>query len=1037
MLSRMVAGGANVVCGGVLLGWLCAGISLANDPEMDAVGAASQEMKAAYAEGDADRAAAAAERYTAALERVFGAGSNDTADGYAWQAKFHARAGNAAKATDARRAALGIISTTRSRKPEFESASLLALAMASSDLDEFDVAAELAIRAAAILREGGYECHPIVPNVLASLAMKAGAEGRALQEEQCLELGLWAATKAFGDESSQQVDFLTALASVYESRQRYPEGAALFERAIAIREKNGGGDERGLAACYIGASLCRELMGEYAKAEATARRAAERAVQRMSPQGPGVADILQTLARVCAHQGKWEEAESFAKQSLEMVERKHGERSNEASESMQTLAMVYTLQERVGEAEALVRQSLAISEMQGNSANDGLFCAIKLAYLLWDSGKHDEAEQIFEQTIATAKKGWGEDDVRLSVLKSNFAANCFYQGRYEEAEKLTRQALAALRGALGDTHPRVSTVFINLATTEAAQGRWEEAAEDNDNGCRGMAQQIRETIAVLPPVQQLRLLRGQYAIGYQAALTMGMLQQSNPRIRVLSAGWLTNGKAIAHEASARQTQMVGWRAAEGQGAAAAPWVEIDTVRAHISPSAVLIDIARFDVFNYAARRKGEDWKPARYAAWIVPPQGQGSVEVVDLGEASEIDAAVTVYRESLRAAIGENGLVSSAGEAKAEQVLMEAAKPLVDKVLRPIMAGVTAAGCEKSTTELILSPDGELWLVPWAALPLEDGRYLVEQYAISTVTSGRDLVPSHERAESLESLVFADPSFDLPAQDLVKAVKAIDVPDELSALPADISIASAGAGRRSVSEIGWAQPLPASVGEARRVAERIEEITGSKPNVFLRERALEERVKRAESPRILHFATHGFVLPDQVTSVARIEQQSRFSKPDKPIQGLTSEAGEPLEDPLLRCGLLLAGCNASATARPEGVDDGCLTGKEIVALDLRGTELVVLSACETGLGRVQYGEGVAGLRQAFLIAGAEAVLASLWQVPDAATAELISRFFANLADDRGNARALQESQREAIEKRRKSLGAAHPAAWAAFQVTGR
>jgi CHAT domain-containing protein/Tfp pilus assembly protein PilF len=873
--------------------------------------------------------------------------------------------------------------------------------------------------------------------LLIDLANRAEQAGRLTQEEHCLESALWAATQVFGEESAQRLDVLTVLAFVYEGRQRYSEASTLWEKAIAIRDKNLGGDECELATCCKAAARCQEAIGDYSKAEVIGRRAAGFVSACSGKESPEVAEVAGCLARALAKQGKWEEAESFAKQSLTIIETKHGGMSQEANHARHTLAVVYVLQNRLEEAEALVRKSLAASKSREDGKDDVLVDVSMLAFLLWESGKHDEADELFSQAINGAEKDWGEDSVALTFVKSNFAANCFYQGRYEEAEKLTRQALAALCGTLGDTHPQVSTVLINLATIEAALGRWEEAAEDNDNGCRGMAQQIRGTIAVLPPVQQLRLLRGQYAIGYQAALTMGMLQQSNPRIRVLSAGWLTNGKAIAHEASARQSQMVGWRAAEGQGAAAAPWVETETVRAHIPPSAVLIDIARFDVFNYAARRKGEDWKPARYAAWIVPPQGQGSVEVVDLGEASEIDAAVTAYRESLRYAIGENGLVSSAGEAKAEQLLREAAKPLVDKVLRPIMAGVTAAGCEKSTTELILSPDGELWLVPWAALPIEDGRYLVEQYAISTVTSGRDLVPSHERAESLESLVFADPSFDLPAQDLVKAVKAIDVPDEPSALPADISIASAGAGRRSVSEIGWAQPLPASVGEARRVAERIEEITGAKPNVFLRERALEERVKRARSPRILHFATHGFVLPDQVTSVARIEQQSRFSKPDKPIQGLTSEAGEPLEDPLLRCGLLLAGCNASATARPEGVDDGCLTGKEIVALDLRGTELVVLSACETGLGRVQYGEGVAGLRQAFLIAGAEAVLASLWQVPDAATAELISRFFANLADDRGNARALQESQREAIEKRRKSLGAAHPAAWAAFQVTGR
>jgi CHAT domain-containing protein len=188
-----------------------------------------------------------------------------------------------------------------------------------------------------------------------------------------------------------------------------------------------------------------------------------------------------------------------------------------------------------------------------------------------------------------------------------------------------------------------------------------------------------------------------------------------------------------------------------------------------------------------------------------------------------------------------------------------------------------------------------------------------------------------------------------------------------------------------------------------------------KVSPWLEATALEGRLKTAcRSPRILHLATHGFFLPDQQRDLNREGRGLGFDFGEfsGTKDSLGRLSGPLIENPMLRSGLALAGANTwlKAGNPPEEAEDGLLTAEDVTGLDLVATELVVLSACETGLGQVHVGEGVFGLRRAFVLAGAKTLVMSLWKVPDEPTRELMEDFYSRLLVGEGRAEALRQAQ---------------------------
>jgi CHAT domain-containing protein len=356
--------------------------------------------------------------------------------------------------------------------------------------------------------------------------------------------------------------------------------------------------------------------------------------------------------------------------------------------------------------------------------------------------------------------------------------------------------------------------------------------------------------------------------------------------------------------------------------------------------------------------------------------------MIDLGEAEPIDRLIADFRTGLlrdaEQCLGRDLGRRAEERPAATRMPGERLRATVFDPLRSALAG---------RRRLLVSPDGALAFLPFGVLPDGDARLLLDEYALSYVSTGRDVLrfAAPTAGQPGDPLVVADPDFDLAADRVCPG------PTASSCLSRDFD-RSSHFGRL--------------VG-TRAEGERVAEMLGVEP--WLAGDALEGRLKeQCRSPRILHLATHGFFLRDQP------------HEPNHDWRGLGALGGEdrlsgPLpENPLLRAGLALAGANTWLRhgAVPTEAEDGLLTAEDVTGLDLFDTELVVLSACETGLGEVQTGEGVFGLQRAFILAGARTLVMSLWSVPDDATRELMENFYRRILASEPRADALQAAQND-------------------------
>jgi CHAT domain-containing protein/Tfp pilus assembly protein PilF len=753
-----------------------------------------------------------------------------------------------------------------------------------------------------------------------------------------------------------------------------------------------------MASTLIDLSNLQTNRGDFNGAERALQRAAAIVTKWLGNEHEQYGIIEGNLGHLYIRQRDYARAEPYLLRSLESREKLLGPDHAELATVLNNLGIIAREKADYATAERYYTRVLAIREKSVGLDHPSVAGTLNnLANLYSAQGDFEKSLTLLLRALAIDEKyatRWSRPILALGNIARRYAAlgdlaNAFlYQSRVDQAIEDTisinlaigseRQKIAYLT-SIGERTDRTVSFHLGLQpeVPEAAQlaarvllqrkGRVLDAMADTFGSLRLHAGDDER--AMLDRLGQITTRFAQLAL---AGPGQTPLDEHRKRLQELEQ----SKEALEIEISRRSDA---FRAVSQEPA-------LEAVQRALPARAALMEFAVYRPFDVKAVSTAVAYGPPRYAVYVIT---RDNVVGRDLGEAATIEAEIESFRTSV--------------QDPRRPDFRRVARALDRRIMEPVRS-VTG-----EETRLLISPDGQLSLIPFEALLDEAGRYLVQRHPITYLSAGRDVLRfAFPRASRTPPLVVADPLFGEPS------------PTDAAAAGTARTTTAPTARRRSITS-GTADrlyfaPLTGTREEANRILTFFPEA-----RVLAGPEATESAIKQARAPRILHIATHGFFLEDDGAN--RGPQAT-----DKERQAAASPAqGGVIQNPLLRSGVALAGANLTGKK-----EDGILTALEAAHLNLWGTELVILSACDTGIGVVRNGDGVYGLRRSIFLAGAESLVMSLWPVSDYVTREMMTAYYKGLTNGLGRGEALRQVQLAMLKRKDRD----HPFYWASFIQAG-
>jgi len=818
---------------------------------------------------------------------------------------------------------------------------------------------------------------PYLAALLTKLGTSLRSKGDLQQAEQSFRRGLAICESARGHDHPQTANALWLLASLRTAQDDYVQAEPMLQDAIGIFERTLGGDRPPVATMLSDLADVHGRRGDHKRERAELERAYAIVEQTLEPTDFQRMALVNNLGALYVSLKEYDRGEPLLIRALEAIERRFGTDNVRLANPLLNLAII--ARERTQYSRAL-------------------------EYL-------ERAYAVRERTLGAAHR----DTASLLITIGNVHVA---SGEYALALDAYRRAQEVLEVAAGPYHSLTLLTLLGAARSYAAQGDVAHAVEYQTRVDQVLEKTIDFNLAIGSGRARLAFADDVLErTGRTISLSVGAASRDRPAAE-LTALVLLQRKGRVQDAMSSSLTTLRERLNDGdrhlfdqlttttsqlatlalQGPGKTPFPEY---RQRLA----LLEERRGTLEAEASERSTEfraSSRPVTVAGVqaLIPPAAVlvefAVYEPFNPKGSTEADA----HREARYVAcvIPHEGAVEvrDLGEAKAidraigrfREAMRDpnrdpkpSARALDQIVMQPLR-GLFGAG----VTRLLLSPDGPLNLVPFEALIDRQQRYLIERYAINYLTTGRDLLRLQvTRSSKADALIVADPLFDEPEQvgGPVTAGRATGSRTRRSIVAAD-----------DLSGVHFA-PLVSTASEARAIKALFPEAT-----MLTGARATKAALVAVEGPRFLHVATHGFFLG--------------------PAAGV--------DNPLLRSGLALSGANVAPARRGPGV----LTALEASNLNLWGTKLVTLSACDTGVGEIKNGEGVYGLRRAFFLAGAETLVMSLWSVTDNVTRDMMSAYYGGLRNGLGRGDALRQAQLAILGRVRTR----HPFYWASFIQAG-